>query len=273
MRKNKSTLNPECPAIAELADTLEACFPSITLLTTNNVSPGTRHTAGLAIDIMLDVTKKDQRQLAHGIIDVFINHHSLMMWSDLIYSDFDGKSISYFHIPARGGYGGQMLKRNPYTSDTRHGDHIHLDWVDFSLKNEGQEYLRIPYKWSDAAKKTGFSDVLSASFRTLALKPASGGVDSVSQVVKQGIAGKWKVTIGGWKGLFVFDQIGSVYWAENEYGSRHNGNWTTTATDIQWRFKDPGDFRTFKIAVPQTFSLIKGTILPAGQGFFEMQKM
>ena len=62
MRQSTSNKNPECPAIAELADTLEANFPNITLLTTNDASPGTRHTAGLAIDIMLDVTNDGKKE-------------------------------------------------------------------------------------------------------------------------------------------------------------------------------------------------------------------
>ena len=170
MRQSTSNKNPECPAIAALADILEANFPNITLFTTNDVSPGTRHTAGLAIDIMLDVTNTEKRKLAHGIIDAVVKRHSSMLWSDLIYSDYDGKIITYFHIPARGGFGGPngLLKRNPYTADTRHGDHIHLDWVDLSLTNTGQEYQRIPYKWSKAAETVGFRGELSQDFGALA---------------------------------------------------------------------------------------------------------
>ena len=170
MRQSTSKKNPECPAIAELADTLQASFPNITLLTTNDASPGTRHTAGLAIDIMLDVTTTKTRELAHGIIDAVVKRHSSMLWSDLIYSDYDGKIITYFHIPAGGGFGGPngVLKRSPYTQDTRHGDHIHLDWVDLSLKNVGHEYQRIPYKWSKAAETVGFTGALSQDFGALA---------------------------------------------------------------------------------------------------------
>ena len=170
IRQSTSKKNPECPAIAELADTLQASFPNITLLTTNDASPGTRHTAGLAIDIMLDVTNTEKRKLAHGIIDAVVKRHSSMLWSDLIYSDYDGKIITYFHIPARGGFGGPngLLKRNSYTADTRHGDHIHLDWVDLSQQNVGQEYQRIPYKWSKAAETVGFKGELSQDFGALA---------------------------------------------------------------------------------------------------------
>ncbi len=85
---------------------MESCFPSVTLLTTNDVSPGTRHTAGLAIDIMLDVTKESERTLAHGIIEALVGRHASLLWSDLVYSEFDGTAITYFHIPGGGGFAG-----------------------------------------------------------------------------------------------------------------------------------------------------------------------
>jgi hypothetical protein len=95
--------------------------------------------------------------------------HPQMRWSDLIYSDFDGTNVTYFHIPGGGGFGGPngMLQRNPYTQDTRHSDHIHLDWVDFSLKNTGAEYLRIPYRWSVAANTIGFRQALTTEFSSI----------------------------------------------------------------------------------------------------------
>lgn len=160
MRSSVSKTNPECPAISELADTIERCFPDVTLLTTNNVSPGTRHTAGVAIDIMLDSTKAAARSRAEGMIAVFIKLHQKMLWSDIIFTDY--------HVPAgRAGYGGTPFKPNPYTADRRHFDHIHMDWVDFSLKNSEPEFRRIPYKWSEAAKTTGFGGALYAELAAL----------------------------------------------------------------------------------------------------------
>ena len=148
MRRSVSAVNPESPAIKALADALEAAFPSVFLETTNNERPGTRQTSGLAIDIMLDVTNTSQRQTAHAIIDVLVSRHAKggpdglpsLFWSDLIYSDYNGKTISYFHVPAftgADGYGGKLLQRNPYTEDTKHGDHIHVDWVNFNELQQG----------------------------------------------------------------------------------------------------------------------------------------
>ena len=167
MRQNTSATNPESPVITTLANALEARFPNVTLLTTNNASPGTRHTAGLAIDIMLDVRTTSERTRAHALIDVFISLHPQMRWSDIIYSDYDGTTITSFHVPGGGGFGGPngMLHRNPYTQDTRHSDHIHLDWVNFAREyvNQGDEYRRIPYRWSPEANNTNFGPALTTA--------------------------------------------------------------------------------------------------------------
>ncbi len=207
MRQYVSTRNPECPAIKELASAIEAVFPDIVLLTTNNVTPGTRHTSGVAIDIMLDVTKDLPRRTAHGMIDAFVRQHGTMKWSDLIYSDYVGGKISYFHIPAGGGYGGKAgkLKRNTYDQDTRHGDHIHLDYVDWSLKNSGAEYSRIPFKWSAAAKTTGFKGDLMAD---LAKLKATLGSSTPKASVPAWLLGWWVVDWRGEPYYYLFDPDG-----------------------------------------------------------------
>jgi hypothetical protein len=217
-RKNVSTVNKESPAIAALADALEAAFPSVVLLTTNNESPGTRHTSGLAIDIMLDVTNASQRGIAHAIIDTLVARHSRssgglesLTWSDLIYSDYNGSTISYFHIPGlsgSNGYGGTLLKRNPYTEDQKHGDHIHVDWVDFSLKNDKPEYYRIPYKHSAAAKQDGFRDELTEAFKGIANRLGQ----PVSAVpVPSWLPGWWEVSWRNDTYFYFFQRGGAAY--------------------------------------------------------------
>ncbi len=67
-----------------------------------------------------------------------------------------------------------MLSRSPYSADARHADHIHVDWVDLSLKNtEEEEYLRIPYRWSDAARTVGFGGLLTEDFSALLTEGAN----------------------------------------------------------------------------------------------------
>ena len=91
--------------------------------------------------------------------------------------------------------------------------------------------------------------------------------------VANDLAGTWNVTIGTWKGQFVFDAFGDVYWAENEQSTRHNGKWKATGTGVEWKFDDVGDFRTFTVQVPLVKASTQGKILPVGQGFFEMKKV
>lgn len=171
MRRHVSLINPESPAIGTLAAAIEARFPTIGLLTTNNEHPGTRHTAGLAIDIMLEVRQRNEHRRADQLIAVFVHLHRQMQWSDLIYSDYDGTTVTYFHIPGGGGFGGHngMLHRNSYTADTRHDSHIHLDWVNLAhaFRNQGDEFRRIPYLWSPAANDTSFGPALTTALSAL----------------------------------------------------------------------------------------------------------
>ena len=84
--------------------------------------------------------------------------------------------------------------------------------------------------------------------------------------------GKWAVTIGDWSGIFVFHLNGSVYWAESVKGPKHLGRWSTNGTRLEWKFNDAGDFRTFTVQLPLNPANVSGTILPAGQGWFTMQR-
>lgn len=90
--------------------------------------------------------------------------------------------------------------------------------------------------------------------------------------VPSDLVGTWNVTIGTWSGLFVFDAFGDVYWAESVTSNRHAGRWTVTGSDLQWKFGDAGDFRTFTLKLPLNKASAQGLILPAGQGYFEMKK-
>ena len=159
----------ECPAIAELKKVLKTVFPEVEIGTIRFPTPADRHTSGLAMDVMLSIEKPEQKAIADGIISVLIKHHSLMRWSDIIYSDWrDDGSIFYYHIPGGGhGYGGKPLERNNYTKDKKHTDHFHIDWVDFNLKNPLPEYNLNPYQQSADAKRTGFASAIQADLEAL----------------------------------------------------------------------------------------------------------
>lgn len=260
MRRNLGS-REQCPAINELAEAIESVFPNITLLTTNNVTPASRHTVGLAIDIMLNVTTARERSLAHSMIDIFVARSALMLWSDLIYSDYDGHQISYFHIPARAGYGGPrgMLRRNPYTADQRHGDHIHLDYVDWSLKTTGAEFQTNPYRWSDAARTTGFRDTLIADFRRL---PNATPAPTPRGGLPDWILGWWRVTWRGDVYYYFFERSGiagytstrpgntaqSIAWAQDTGSATANGN------TVQVRWNATGSIERFNQDTANTMS-------------------
>ena len=170
-------LGEKCPAIAELERTLKQCFPAVNVTTLGPISPADRHTSGVAMDIFLHYNQPAEKSIADRIISALIAHVSEMEWSDIIYTDTkDGKPF-YFHIsPGGHGYAPTGLKKSPYTKDQKHTDHIHVDWVDFNLKNTGQEYLRNPYKWSSAAKRTGFGPALAADLSRIPAEPPAPAV-------------------------------------------------------------------------------------------------
>jgi hypothetical protein len=99
----------------------------------------------------------------------------------------------------------------------------------------------------------------------------SGGTIAPSANIAQ-LAGSWSVTIGGWSGSFFFDANGGVSWAENDFSQKHAGWWYVNGSRLEWKFRDPGDFRTFTLPLPLITTNAAGTILPAGQGWFTMSK-
>jgi len=88
------------------------------------------------------------------------------------------------------------------------------------------------------------------------------------------IAGIWNVTIGDWRGYFWFSDEGTAWWAESRNGTRHLGKWWHAGREIQWKFKDAGDIRTFTVTPsPGFITSYDGRISPTGQGFFSMTRV
>ena len=170
------TIGKECPAISELKAALSALLPSVDLQTlagekidkNTGRMQASRHTCGLAMDIMLDIREPREKAIADAIIKSLTadDIYAKMGWSDLVYSDWKGGAasgaIDYYHIPGKEyhGYAGKPLERNRYGDDTEHTNHIHIDWVDFALKNPEPLYQHDPYNWSASASKTGFAGAL-----------------------------------------------------------------------------------------------------------------
>jgi hypothetical protein len=92
----------ECPAVKELRDALRSAVPLLAadtqkIGTVRN--DGSRHTAGLAMDIMLDSRDLVEKSVADNIIDALVKVHAQMRWADLIYTDWNNGKPSHFHIP------------------------------------------------------------------------------------------------------------------------------------------------------------------------------
>ena len=106
----------ECPAIAELK---EALLEAVPLLKADPTKVGTtrgdgsRHDAGLAMDIMLDSRDIAEKAVADQIIDAVIAMHGKMKWSDILYTDWNGPQPFFFHVPGAPPFGGPkgMLKK------------------------------------------------------------------------------------------------------------------------------------------------------------------
>jgi len=119
---------------------------------------GSRHTAGLAMDIMLDSRDYAEKSVADDIIAALVKVHPQMRWFDLIYTDWNSGKPSYFHIPGMPPFGGPkgMLQKNPTTKKLGkdHENHIHIDW-----------FSGDPTKWPPQASTTGFKTALIDQIR------------------------------------------------------------------------------------------------------------
>jgi hypothetical protein len=92
------------------------------------------------------------------------------------------------------------------------------------------------------------------------------------------LIGKWNVTIGDWRGVFVFDRNRSLYWANQAFDAdqkHHAGSWWFPLSGgITWRFSDDpkGYQRTFFVNGGALQPSTQGQVLPEGMGFFSMVK-
>jgi hypothetical protein len=160
----------ECPAVAEIGRALRDAIPELRSPSRFSTvrSDGSRHTAGLAIDVMLDSTNDYEKGIADDIIDALIRMHSQIKWHDILYTDWTGTPPRpfHFHIPGGGGgYGGVPLRKNANNDvalGKKHENHIHVDWVDSSLRIVPHESVFV-YDWPADARATGFASALTSA--------------------------------------------------------------------------------------------------------------
>lgn len=160
--------NTECPAVAEMVQALQEVIPELRGKIGTIRQDASRHTAGLAADIMLNSKDEYEKMLADDIIAALIDLQDRMRWHDILYTDWTpaggGKPPQpfHFHIPGGGGgYGGQRLQKNPNNNvalGRAHENHIHIDWVDFSLRIKDDTSL--VFDWPADALSKGFRSAL-----------------------------------------------------------------------------------------------------------------
>ena len=163
----------ECPAIRELKAALLATNTILTPAKLGTTRPdGSRHDAGLAMDIMLDSRAIGEKPLADQLIDAFVALHAKMKWSDILYTDWDGSRPVFFHIPGAAPFGGPngMLKKNP-NHNLKLGmdylNHIHIDW-----------WTGDPSNLPPSSRTAGFKDALVQELQ----KPPKWLVDYVKSL-------------------------------------------------------------------------------------------
>ena len=151
----------ESPAIAELKRAIEDAIPNVVIGTVRK--DRSRHTAGLAMDIMLDSRIEDQKSKADKIIEVLIEMHPTLRWYDMIYVDWDGKKPFYFHIPGHPLYAGKQLQKNPTSKaiGEAHVNHIHVDWCNYKMKASDPECV---YDWPPEALVANFAEIFRENF-------------------------------------------------------------------------------------------------------------
>lgn len=135
-------MKSEAPAVKELRDALMFAVPLLAAEANKKIGTvrddESRHTAGLAMDIMLDSRDLVEKSIADDIIAAVVKVHAQMRWADLIYTDWDNGKPSHFHIPGMPPFGGPkgMLKK------TRHPRSSASSTRTTSISIGGPEILR-----------------------------------------------------------------------------------------------------------------------------------
>jgi len=213
------------PAIETLKKVLKAEFPQVDTQTGIGNQPASRHTSGIALDIMLNYKNDNDAKIGRRIMAGLAKNLDAMQWSAFIFTVRNARTRGPVHFWVRGadgtGYGGRKLEAGNYTADTRHEDHIHIDWVNFGMKNTGAEYTVNPYKQSQAAQLAGFESALSLFLRNasdsevdaiLAPMFAKLPVNAPAEPTPAWARGWWAVQQEGQTYYYLFDDKSSVSW-------------------------------------------------------------
>jgi hypothetical protein len=270
------------PAVATLMTVLKDEFPGVRLDAGNNIQPGTRHTSGIALDIMLNYKRDADARIGRRIMAGLVKTFDAMQWSAFIFTVRNPTGGGPVHFWVRGadgtGYGGRKLEAGKYTADTRHEDHIHIDWVNFSMKNTGATYAVNPYRQPPSSQLTGFEAALKIFLKTA----TDAQVDAILEGMFAALPvnapktptpawarGWWKVSQEGQTYYYLIDDTSGASWTYTRpmsqaapMSNRQNGGtctfgnggsemkigWTPLTSNVSTveTFKGPGDALTGK---------------------------
>jgi hypothetical protein len=103
---------------------------------------------------------KTEDILAKNLVSFLLDYQDFIKWKSIIYRDvcFDGKT----------------MKPQKYTQDKKHFDHIHIDWLDWSLVKKDSAGTVTSIGWPEEALTTGFEDVLKLSLSDISEQFNSG---------------------------------------------------------------------------------------------------
>lgn len=177
-----------CPAVITLKSCLEQSIPF--LKGTYIESDGSRqarlqqgrdggfnrHDAGLALDIFLFAAQwykdkkldwQSEKILGEHIVKAFVDYRNQMNWTEIIFQD-----VIFKHEPGDFNY-----KSGDYKANRKHYTHIHIDWMDNSLKGV---IKNPPIPWSAQAKAAQFSGALQSRLEEVNEKWRKGYLSSMS---------------------------------------------------------------------------------------------
>lgn len=206
------------------------------------------HKNGRALDIVLLASSPSERAEADELVEIFLQLRETMVWETVIYNKSEWNAA-----------GAKMarLSNDPDAwkkAKFEHVTHIHIQWSDHQKDIDGFYNALVE-------KLKGDAETLS-------------GIESLNSV----LPGRWELWIGdpgaGWHGLLKFNAGGGVTWAPfDKPAEEHPGDWLVKDKQLQFKFRTPGDIRTFVCNLPLTGADAPGTILPAGQGWFSMTRI
>lgn len=206
------------------------------------------HKNGRALDIVLVAAVPSERAEADELVRVFLELRETMHWGAVIYNKEQWNSA--------GSKSPRISKETDAWEKARdeHVTHIHIEWPD--------------HRKDDDSFFTDLADALKARSAKIS------AIDALHTL----LPGSWDVWIGdkgsGWNGIFRFTAGGGATWASIDTPKQETpGSWSVVGSELHWKYRAAGDFRTFVAPLPLKREDTPGYVLPAGQGWFSMSKL